>query len=313
MEYVKKAIVTGATGMLALALMRRLTHEGYGIYAVVRPNSCRIKNIPQQDNITIVECDINDIEKLPKMILEKCDVFFHFAWESTYGAARNDMVAQTRNIVASVNAIKAAQALGCKTFLGAGSQAEYGRKTEKIGPNTATDPENGYGIAKLCAGQMTRVMCKELGIKHIWCRIFSTYGPYDGTHTMVMSGILHMLDGEHHSFTKGEQEWDYLYCDDAAEAFYLAADKGKDGSIYCIGSGKTRLLKEYIYAIRDAVNPRLEIGIGEVPYFENQVMYLCADITSLTHDTGFVPKYSFEEGIKRTIEWVENKEKKWEI
>ena len=310
MEYAKKAVVTGATGMLALALMRKLSYEGYKIYAVARPNSSRIDNIPKQDNITVVECDLSEIETLPDKIYEKCDDFFHFAWEATYGAARNDMSAQLRNISASVNAVKAAHALGCNTFLGAGSQAEYGRKSEKISPCTSANPENGYGIAKLCAGQMTRVMCQELGIKHIWCRIFSTYGPYDGEQTMVMSGILRMLKGERPSYTKGEQEWDYLYCDDAAEAFYLAAKNGKNGSTYCIGSGKTRLLKDYIYAIRDTVNSELEIGIGEVPYFENQVMYLCADITSLTRDTGFVPKFSFEEGIRLTVEWAKNKEKK---
>ena len=300
----RKAIVTGATGMLALALMRRLTAEQYKIYAVVRPNSGRRANIPVQDNITVVECDLDNISALPEMIEEKCNMFFHFAWDSTYGASRNDMDAQVRNIKASVEAVKAAHKLGCTTFLGAGSQAEYGRTEEKLSAETPTNPENGYGMAKLCAGQMTRVMCRELGIKHIWCRILSTYGPYDGKQTMVMSGILKMLAGERASYTKGEQQWDYLYCDDAAEAFYLAADKGVDGSIYCIGSGKTRPLSEYILAIRDAVDPTLSVGLGEVPYFENQVMYLCADISALTRDTGFVPKYSFEDGIKATVEWV---------
>ena len=301
----KKAVVTGATGMLALALMRKLTSEGYKIYAVVRPGSDRLSNIPMQDNISVIQCDMNDILSLPEKIGEECDAFYHFAWEATYGTSRNDMAAQTRNIMSAVNAVKSAYKLGCKVFLGAGSQAEYGRKSEKISPETSTAPENGYGMAKLCAGQMTRVMCKELGIKHIWCRIFSTYGPYDGTQTMVMSGIIKMMNGERPSYTKGEQEWDYLYCDDAANAFYLAAEKGRDGSVYCIGSGKTRRLSDYIYTIRDAINPKLEIGIGEVPYFDNQVMYLCADISSLTNDTGFKPEISFEEGIKLTVKWAE--------
>ena len=69
------------------------------------------------------------------------------------------------------------------------------------------------------------------------------------------------------------------------------------------GSGKTKQLKEYIEAIRDTVNPELEIGIGDIPYAEKQVMYLCADISSLTDDTGFVPQYSFEDGIKETVDW----------
>ena len=210
---------------------------------------------------------------------------------------------QIKNIESARKAVEAAHRLGCQVFLGAGSQAEYGRTEEKIAPGLPANPENGYGIAKLCAGQMTRIMCQKLRIKHIWCRILSTYGPYDGLQTMVMSGIRKMVAGERPSYTKGEQLWDYLYCDDAAMAFYLAALKGKDGAVYCVGSGQTRKLSDYILAIRDCVNPELEVGIGDIPYYENQVMYLCADITSLTEDTGFVPKYSFEEGIKETVEW----------
>lgn len=304
----KKAIVTGATGMLALALIRRLLKENYHVFAVIRPSSSRIKNIPENENITVVECDLAEISRLSSLIACNCDAFYHFAWDSTYGAARNDMQAQIKNIEASVSAVRVAHELGCKVFLGAGSQAEYGRCDSIISPQTPTFPENGYGMAKLCAGQMTRVLCTQLGIKHIWCRIFSTYGPYDGSQTMVMSGILKMLNGERPQYTKGEQRWDYLYCDDAAEAFYLAAEKGTDGKVYCIGSGKTRMLKDYIYAIRDAINPQLQIGIGEIPYFENQVMYLCADISELTADTGFCPKYSFEEGIKATVDYVKSKD-----
>ena len=64
------------------------------------------------------------------------------------------------------------------------------------------------------------------------------------------------------------------------------------------------MLKDYIYAIRDAVDPSIDIGIGEIDYYPNQVMHLEADISNLTEDTGFAPKYSFEEGIKETVEWA---------
>ena len=303
----KIAVVTGATGMLAIALINRLVKEGYHVYAVVRPNTARIKNVPSSEKVTVVECDLTDIQELPELINERCDAFYHFAWDSTYGSARNDMMAQVKNIQAAIGAVFSAEKLGCKVFLGAGSQAEYGRCEHTISPSTPTFPENGYGMAKLCAAQMTRVMCKQRGIKHIWCRIFSTYGPYDGDQTMVASGIIKMLRKERPQYTKGEQQWDYLYCDDAAKAFYLAAEKGKDGSIYCVGSGKTRQLKDYILAIRDAIDPELEVGIGEIPYFENQVMYLCADISDLTKDTGYYPEYSFEEGIKATVEYFKSR------
>ena len=51
--------------------------------------------------------------------------------------------------------------LGCYKFIGAGSQAEYGRVEGKLTALTLTFPENGYGIAKLCAGQMSRILCEQ--------------------------------------------------------------------------------------------------------------------------------------------------------
>ena len=293
--------------MLALALIRKLVSEDYRVIAVARPNSRRINNVPKSELIKVVECDLADMATLPEKIGEKCDLFFHFAWDATYGAARNNMALQTDNIKATVEAAEAAKALGCSVFLGAGSQAEYGRCEARMTPTTPTRPETGYGIAKLCAGSMSRVICQSAGMKHVWCRIFSTYGPYDGEQTMVMSGILKMLKGERPSYTKGEQLWDYLYCDDAAEAFFLAATKGKSGSVYCVASGATAYLKDYILAIRDAIDPKIEVGIGEIDYYENQVMYLSGDVSSLTADTGFTPKYTFEKGIKETVEWVRSK------
>ena len=81
-------------------------------------------------------------------------------------------------------------------------------------------------------------------------------------------------------------------------------EKGKDKKIYCLGSGKERPLREYMEELRDAIDPSLPLGIGEREYSKNQVMKLVADISALTEDTGFVPDYSFSEGIKETIDWV---------
>lgn len=295
--------------MLAIALTNLLVTEGYDVIAVIRPGSSRAGNVPVSENVTVVELDMEEIGTLPEVLrtsgIDGAELFFHFAWDGTHGDSRNDMDIQIKNVGYSVEAVRAAAGLGCKAFMGAGSQAEYGRVKDgiKLAPDTPCFPENGYGIGKLCAGQMTRVEAKKLGLKHVWVRILSTYGAYDGMHTMVMSGIKTMAEGKKASYTRGEQMWDYLYCKDAARAFFLALTKGVDGKVYPVGSGSVRPLREYITAIRDEAGPGLDIGFGEVDYYPGQVMYLCADISELTEDTGFVPEYSFEEGIKETVKW----------
>lgn len=300
----KKAIITGTTGAIGMALIELLSEKNIHITAVCHRGSKRTKRIPKSDNVQVLECDLDELKTLPDRLEHDYDLFYHFAWAATFGDARNNTGLQVKNIEYTLDAVDVAKALGCKKFIGAGSQAEYGRHEGVLTSKTPAFPENGYGMAKLCAGQMSRLRCAQLGMGHVWARILSVYGPHDGEKTMVMSIIRQLLAGGRPSCTKGEQIWDYLYSKDAAQALYLLGLSGKNGRTYCISSGKGRPLAEYILAIRDAVSPSLEIGFGDVPYAEKQVMHLCADIQDLKADVGFSPEYSFEEGIKETIQWV---------
>lgn len=299
----KKVIVTGATGMIGSSMIEQMIKDDIYVTAVVRPNSKKIGNLVKDDHISVVECDINELSTLSDKLDKDYDTFYHFAWDGTYGDSRNDALLQELNIHNTLIAVETAHKLGCKVFVGAGSQAEFGFVQGKLSDNIPKNPVTGYGIAKYTAGRLSAVMCERLGMRQSWGRIVSTYGPGDNTYTMVMSSIISMLNGERMSFTKGEQIWDYVYGGDCSRAFYLIGKYGKHGKAYTIGSGKTRQLKDYICAIRDVVNPSLEVGIGERDYYENQVMELRADISELTQDTGFVPEVEFEDGIRKTVEW----------
>lgn len=309
----KSALITGPTGAVGISLIEELISHGISVTAVCRPNSERIKGIPKHRLVDITECDLSNLMSLEDKLTRDYDVFYHFGWDGTYGDSRQDMKRQANNIIYTLDAVQLANDIGCKVFVGAGSQSEFGHVEGVLHPDLPCNPDNGYGIAKLDAGRMSRIECKRLGIRHEWCRIVSLYGPHDAKYTMVMSGIIKMLNGERAQYTKGEQIWNYIYSKDAARAFRLVAEKGKDGAVYCFGTGQARKLKDYIYAIRDAVNPSIDIGIGELDYYPNQVMHLEADISNLTEDTGFMPRYSFEEGIKETVEWVKEDLKSGEI
>lgn len=307
MRTLHRAIVTGATGAVGTALVRVLAERDIAVTVLCRPGSVRRENIPQHPRVRVCFADLTRLREAAVELDDSCDAFFHLAWTGTVGAARNDMFQQNKNVEYALEAVELAASLGCKIFVGAGSQAEYGRVEGKLCADTPVFPENGYGIAKLCAGQMTRIACAQKGIQHVWARILSVYGPYDNPNSMVMSGISALLRGECPRYTPGEQEWDYLYSEDAAQALLLMAEKGKSGMVYPLGSGQTQRLKNYIAAIRDAVNPALPVALGALPYPENQVMYLCADISSLTQDVGFRPRVSFEDGIQKTVDWAKGR------
>ncbi len=299
---VRTAVVTGPTGAIGVALCEELLRRGCAVYAVCRPESPRAAAL--SEGVRRIFCDLSQIQRLPEIIGERCDAFFHLGWTDTVGPGRDDMPAQIRNIGYTIDAVRAASDLGCRVFVGAGSQAEYGRVSSPLRPDTPAFPESGYGMAKLCAGQMSRVEARKSDVDHVWARILSVYGPHDGDSSMVMSTIRRLLAGERPALTAGEQIWDYLYAADAARALICMAERGADGAVYPVGSGEARPLRRYIEAIRDAVEPALPLGFGEIPYGERQVMHLSADISTLRADTGFAPAVRFEEGIRKTVDWV---------
>lgn len=299
----KRAIISGATGAVGTALTKVLVSKGVEVLILCREGSKRNANILEHPLVEKLYCSLDDLEQLENNTGKVYDVFYHFAWDGTTGVARNDMYLQNENVKYTLDAVNVANRFGCHTFIGAGSQAEYGRVEGVLTSSTPVFPENGYGIAKLCAGQMSRIMCEQHQMKHIWTRILSVYGPHDGEQSMVMSTIRNLLTGNRPSLTKGEQQWDYLYSMDAGRAMHALGESGVHGKVYCIGSGIARPLIEYVKIMLEYIEPAAELGIGEIPYAPKQVMYLCADISELTVDTGFLPKYTFEEGIQETIEW----------
>ena len=299
----KKVVITGATGAIGRALIKVCIEAGYGVLAVVHRVSERSDELKKIDNCQVLYLNLSEydyaMEEMAKqgIVLDGYDYFFHLAWMAPFGEGRNNLELQLENVKASLAAVRFAKALGCTTFIGAGSQAEYGRVMGKLFPDTPTFPETGYGIAKLCAGQMTRLACEQVDIKHVWTRILSVYGPHDGVHSLISVAIDDMVNNRETSFTPCDQMWDYIYSEDAARALLLAAQKGKHGSVYVIGSGEVHPLKQYIQKIAEITNYKKEIGFGKRAYNDKQVMFLQADL-SVLNEWGCVPKVSFEKGIQ---------------
>ncbi|MDD6811584.1 MAG: NAD-dependent epimerase/dehydratase family protein [Lachnospiraceae bacterium] len=313
----KRIVISGPTGAIGMALIAKCIEEKTQVLAICHRGSARIKNIPVSPYVTVLEADLSEYRSLfcNNQKAEKYDAFYHFAWNGTVGDARNDMHLQTDNIAYTMDAVELAERLGCHTFVGAGSQAEYGRSEGRLTAELPTKPENGYGMAKLCAGQMSRIVCEKKQIKHIWTRILSVYGPYDGAGSMVMSAIRKFWNGESPAFTPGGQLWDYLYSRDAANIFYALGEKGVHGAVYCVGSGQARELKSYIRdiysVIKEYQGEKIEadgeeldriLGIGLVPYGEKQVMHLCADTALLEQHIGKVKHTDFKQGIRSILE-----------
>lgn len=300
--------ITGATSMIGISIINScLEHNVSKIYAIVRNNCDKLNRLPDNDRIKVIKCNADKYLSLVELIHEKCDVFYHIAWSLTGQNRNNDLIEQVRNIQYTIEAVKAASELGCEVFIGAGSQAEYGLCSDKkISPDSPVNPTQPYGIAKYAAGKMAMQQANKMGINCIWVRIFSVYGIWEKPNTLIQSTINQLRRGEIPQLTKGIQLWDYLFSEDAGEAFCLIGEKIRENKIYCLGSGIAKPIKTYIEEVRDIVNPSMELQFGKVPYTSNSIMNLCANISSLTRDIGWVSKTGFKAGIEKTYHFLKD-------
>ena len=311
---IQNVIVTGGTGVTGNALVKYLLQQNISVTALVRPRSFRCHYLPKDNDLLhVVECGMESYGSIEEVLLDRTyDVFFHLSWDGSTGkkkvSNRNDFKLQNQNVAYALDAVELCHRLGCPVFVMTGSQAEYGRKECPIREDMVKKPENGYGMAKLCAEGMTRILCREYGIRHVWPILFSVYGPCDATESLIDTSIRGLLQGKMLPYTGGEQVWDYLYSYDAAEALLLLAEHGRDGEVYHVANGKSRPLKEYIKIMYQELAPHRIPRLGELPYSSNQLMFLGADIEKLKAETGFMPKYSFAEGIRNIQKEILNED-----
>jgi UDP-glucose 4-epimerase len=305
MNTVMKVVVTGANGFIGSWLCRELSKNGSYIIAVIREENSGITALENVPNIKIVYCRMEELGQLPEKINERgFDVFYHLAWTGSTGADRADFALQLKNAGQTVEAVRAAHSLGCRRFIGAGTLAELDCYSYIIEDGSKPLPVSGYGIAKIAAHFMSKAECSRLGVEHIWAYLSNNYGEGNRTQNFVNFAAGLMLSGKRASFTKGEQLYDFVHVSDTARGLYLLGEKGRAFCSYYIGSTKPAKLREFIYKIRDAVDPSIELHLGEVPF--NGVMQpeSVFDCSKLVRDTGYSPSVAFEEGIANTVEWL---------
>ena len=300
-----KVLVTGARGFVGSSLVRHLSKSGIRVIAVVRErDDLDLSCFTNLENIVLIKCDLSNIKKLPKIILDRnIDAFFHFAWEGTSGNIRADSDVQTDNIRYTCDAVKACCELECDEFVFASSIMEY-EVIDVMKKGVKPNAGEIYSTAKLAADYMAKITAINLGIVYKAGMISNIYGPGEKSFRLINSSLRKMLKGEHCSFSSGEQKYDFIYIDDAVRAFQIIAERGYSGKSYYIGSLHQQPLKCFLMKMRDLIDPKMKIGLGEMESRATSLTYEEFDVNGLYNDTGFEPLISFEDGIQRTINWL---------
>lgn len=299
----RRVILTGATGFIGKWLTKTLLEADVDVTVIVR-NKNKI-DINVIDKIHIYECEYYNYEIL-EIPIQEYDVFFHLAWDGVGSKDKDKLDVQKRNIDMSVNALMLAKRLECKKFIASGTVAEYAYCERIMDFSQKQTPNDIYAAMKVSVYNILNVLSRKIGIEFIWTVLPSTFGEGRDNDNIITYTITKLLKSEKPLYGDLEQLWDFLYVKEVARALWLIGDKGNGDKIYGIGSGQYRQLKDYIYIIRDIINPDLELGIGELPQMSHKAYSSCVGIYDLMRDTNFQVEIGFEQGIKNTISYYRN-------
>ena len=300
-----KAIITGATGFIGVALCRELLKNGCDITAVIRPNSAKVSKLTGLQTGTgtlkIIELPLEQLRSLPERV-ECADVLYHLAWNGSSGADREDFDMQYANIAYTASAVQAAKACGCKKIIVSGSQAEYGViNTLANEKNTVPKPFMMYGAAKLSAYHMASVLAKQMDIPLVWARIYSVYGVGENAGTLISYLVESLKAGETPALSPCQNMWNFMYITDCARALCRLGEYSEAEGIYNVASDDTRLLREFVEQVRDIIAPDAKLGFNAKKSDPRRTFWLEPDCGRLKQ-MGFQCEVPFAEGIRRQSE-----------
>jgi len=303
-------VVTGGAGFIGSAIVRRLLGEGASKVVVIdNLLSGQEKNLEEvRDRVDLQRADIRNYEEIAPLIRGAAVVFHEAAIPSVPKSIVEPVPSHEVNINGTFNVMRAANEGKAGRVVYAASSSAYGDsetlpKVESMAPK----PKSPYALQKLVGEHYCNIFADVYGLETVAIRYFNVYGPrqdpsspYSGVLSLFMRAILERTTPT--IFGDGEQSRDFTYVDDVAELNLKAARaKNVSGSMYNGGNGGRITLNE-AWALLQRIEG-VEIPAQYGPPRAGDVKHSQADTTRAIRDLGHAPKFSFEDGMRRTLEW----------
>jgi len=295
----KSVIVTGANGFIGSTLIKKLIENEINVVAV--DISFNPPRTPESELITKIESkvDVTTAEKIPA---GKYDALYHFAWRGVNGAEKADPSVQLANIQMAVDCANICKKVNCCKLLCSGTVAE--NATFSLSKLEKTSDGMMYGVAKHACRLIVENYCKNIGMPFVWMQFSNIYGVGNKTGNLVSYTLGELLAGKEAIFGPALQPYDFIYVEDLIEAVYLLGVKETKKAFYYIGSGSPRILKEYLLRIGELAGYADKVGIGIRPDDGIKYNMEMFDNKDLVEVIGKYVRTSFDEGIKKTVDWL---------
>ena len=291
----KTVLVTGANGFVGQHLVRLLAESGYRIYAVIRNEGEDISNIAGIDNVEIVYCDMEEIKSLAEKIKDRnIASAYHLAWAGSSGNLRMDYELQLKNVLWTCRLIEVLAQMEVKRLIISGSVTQLMYREYLTEDEISPEMVTCYAIGKIGTEYMCKCLCTKYNIDLCWAYISNFYGADDPTKNFINFLIENYSQNRVPALTPAEQLADFAYVTDISKGLMYACERGRKNTSYYIGYGDPKPLKEFIFKVRDIINPGLDSGIGKKDFNGMNVDFSKIDVQKLVRDTGYRAEVTFD-------------------
>lgn len=317
----KKVLVTGGASFISSHLVDRLADLGSNVVIADDFSSGRLENLAKSiEHIEVLKGDLKD-RCFADSVMEGVDIVFHMAAShGGRGYIDTHPAECCSNMILDGIVFESALKADVERVCFASSACIYPTNLQSRDMKTRVAvlredmanpfcegkalPDGEYGWAKLMAEMALRAYHKEYGLESVSCRLFTVYGERENeTHAIIALIAKAFIEMDPYViWGTGEQDRNFIYVMDVVEGLIRATEKITNGTPVNIGTSQHVKIKD----VAEKIFEHTEFRPKEVIFDEAKpegVFSRAADITRARQILGWQPRFSFEEGLRRTIDW----------
>jgi nucleoside-diphosphate-sugar epimerase len=301
-------LVTGGAGFIGSHLTEELVRRGARVRVVDNLATGKRQNVAHLPDVECIEGDLADLAVAKRAVAGIDYVLHQAAIPSVPRSVQDPITSNIANIDASLNVLVAARDAAVKRVVYAGSSSAYGTSPTLPKVETmATAPLSPYALQKLVAEQYCQMFTQLYGLETVTIRYFNVFGPrqdpsspYSGVISLFISAL---CEGRAPTiYGDGGHTRDFTYVANVVDGVLRACDaKDVSGEVINVATAGRVSLNQLFETIRNLVEARVEPIYTEPR--PGDVRDSQADIGKARRLLGYEPRVSFEEGLRKTVEW----------
>lgn len=302
-------VVTGGAGFIGSSLVRGLLAENRTVHVIDNLSSGNLDNLEEvADSITVHEIDIRDYKSVAEVVAGARRVFHLAALPSVPKSILDPVSSHETNIDGTFNVFRAAAEGKVGRVIYAASSSAYGDtavlpKVETMAPQ----PKSPYALQKLVGEYYGSVFSECFGLDTVALRFFNVFGPrqdpssvYSGVLSLFLTALIERRSPT--IFGDGEQSRDFTYVEDVVGLLLKASEaSGVSGRVFNAGNGNRYTLNQTWQLLQNIEGVNLPPKYG--PPRAGDVRDSQADVTAAVRELGHVPRFTFEQGLRLTLDW----------